>query len=125
MYDETNGGKNLRKYCSLNLAWWHNYKHGAFALWKVFAEELFAPMWHHLYPDTGFYKTYKNLRGVLAHYQLLQLAYPAIKDQLRLDCVNMQLAEPVRLQLIELQFVLDYAIPTVRRCVMTLSTFNN
>ena len=115
MYDQTDGGKQLRKYCGLTLAWWHNYKHTAFLIWETYANELFAPLWQVLYPGVKFYgKTMNNFPHCIAMFQMLKIAYRELAPDVRTLLRAGTLGPKSQLQLQELHFILAYAIPTVR-----------
>ena len=49
------GGVKLRTFTSVNLAWWHSFKHGVGSIWKAYANTIWAPLWQRLYPGTLFY----------------------------------------------------------------------
>ena len=114
MYDETDGGRLLRMHCSVNLAWWHTYKHTAFKVWEKFGGELFAQMHFTLYPGTTYYKKTHNFPAVIANFQMLMLAYEDFQEDLNRTIAENRLSLDKIHQLRELHFILDYAIPTVR-----------
>lgn len=122
-YDKTDGGRTLRKYCGLALCWWHNYKHVAQVLWKTYAREFFAPMFHFLYPGTEFYVENKNFPQLLAHLQMVQIAYAAVRPKLLKVLENPPIRHDGLLAAKELHFILDFAIPTVSAVFVCHSTF--
>ena len=53
-YDALNVGQCLRRFISLNLGYWHTWKHLVGKIWNQFADEVFAPLHFHLKPDSHF-----------------------------------------------------------------------
>jgi len=53
-YDALNVEQCLRRFISLNLGYWHTWKHLVGKIWKQFADEVFAPLHFHLNPDAHF-----------------------------------------------------------------------
>ena len=99
----------------MNLAWWHTYKHTAFKVWEKFGGELFAGMHFTLYPGTTYYKKTTNFPAVIAHFQVLMLAYGPLQEDLNRTIAENRLSPQQMHQVKELHFILDYAIPTVRK----------
>jgi hypothetical protein len=113
MYDSEDNGATFRKYNSVNLAWWHTYKHAANKLWEEFAPTVFAPLWHLLYPGSQFHAKIGSFPSLIAHLTYLRVAYPGIKVQLHsllqrdnLDVHRTNMAA-------NLEFLFEFAIPTV------------
>ena len=73
----------LRKFASVNLAPWHNLKHGVELIWKYFAQEVFAPMCRCLYPQNKFAIKYQSPQEPLLHIMLLCHVYPEFKPNLQ------------------------------------------
>ena len=115
MYDESDGGRRLRLFNCVNLAWWHNFKHCAMKLWQKFARELFAPLWHFLYPNGQFNPQPKSLSAVILHFLYLFKALPYISDTLDelLKLSHLDLSLKYRLFIQDLNFLLRMAIPVV------------
>ena len=69
---------------SVNLAYWHTYKHAAELVWIGFLPELWGPLFHNLYPHNKLSGGGKKPRlpMVLAHMQILRLAYDEFKKDL-------------------------------------------
>jgi hypothetical protein len=113
LYDHSDGGKNLRTYASVNLAPWHNFKHGVELIWKHWSLEVFAPMYHYLYPQNKFAIKYQSPQEPLIHMMLLCNAYPAFKSHLQ----NALQQEGMSIQnlclLRDIEFLCEYAIPVV------------
>jgi hypothetical protein len=116
MYDASDGGKQLRKYCGVNLAWWHTFKHVSLLLWRKFAATVWAPLFHDLFPGTQFFADNKNLSAVLGLFQCMQLAYSSLFAQVREDVADLRIRKERREALREILFVCDFAIPTVLPC---------
>ena len=113
-YDKTGGGKRFRTYNSVNLAWWHNYKHTVFQLYSVFANDVFAPLWHHLYPGHIFYKKPSSFGCVLTHMLCLHQSYPRVRVLLDAVIGLDTLHDEVMVMAKDLKFLLDVAIPVVQ-----------
>ena len=78
-YDSSGGGRLLRKFTSINLAPWHNFKHGVELIWKTFALDFFAPMYHALYPGTKFYCKLQSPQEPTMMMLCVAKAYPSVK----------------------------------------------
>ena len=114
MYDHSGGGLRLRTFVSINLAWWHSYKHAALQLWRVFSASFWAPLFHFLYPSNIFFPHPTSLVMVLAHFQFVRLAYPSFKEEL-LDIIkNDMICATQKLPAKNLRFICEFAIPVVR-----------
>jgi hypothetical protein len=113
MYDKSNGGAHFRKYCGVSLGWWHTYKHVALKIWTVFADTVWAPLFHHLYPGTTFYPKMKNLTHVLAMYQCCMVSYRDLVDEARKAVDDLTFRPAARVAMQDLVFVIDYALPVV------------
>jgi hypothetical protein len=120
MYDQTGGAKKFRETCSVNLGWWHTYKHAAMKLWERFAPSVIAPMWHCLYPNSQFHIHPSSFPSVLYHLLALHLAYPLIKP--KLDSVRDKDPEETHRRYIntakDFTFLFEFAIPTVNTCLL-------
>ena len=113
MYDETDGGNLMRRHCSVNLAWWHSYKHTAFMVWEHFGAEFFAKLHFILYPARTYYKKTFNFPATIAQFQMIMLAYGPLQENLNKTIEENRLTPEKMLQVKELHFLLEYAIPTV------------
>ena len=123
-YDVSDGGKDFRKVISPNLAWWHNYKHASLTVWTAFASELWAPLFHNLYPSHEFFTTNCKLPMVTAHFQFLLIAYPTFAEQLKAMCSNQKLKPSMRIAAQDLRFVCEFALPTVRTLLRLIVTYD-
>lgn len=118
MYDVSGGGAQLRKHMSMNLCWWHNLKQASHTIWKKFADVLWAPLWHTLYPTSMFYKTNRSPQDELVHMLHAASAWPDIRDDvahiLRTpDSGEGSVSANSKSLARNLIFLFDYAIPAV------------
>ena len=116
MYDKSGGGEQFRRYTSVNLGWWHTYKHMGLKVWKLFAPTIIAPVWNHLYPGSQFHLRPKSFPSVLFHLLMLHLAFPKIKE--RLDKTKESQDEhltnlKLRVAVKDIEFLFEFAIPVV------------
>jgi len=114
MYDKSNGCSRLRKFNGLNLAWWHSYKYGITQIWKQFADEVFAPLWHNLYPKHNFFRKHGQVSVMVLHIMYLEMVYPSVKDKLHKildDAINLQ--AKTKVYVMDLIFLFEIAIPVV------------
>ena len=113
MYDQTGGGENLRRYTSVNLAWWHTFKLAAQKIWRKFACDVFAPLWHFLYPSHIFYNKPNSFVCIQAHFVWLMLALPSVQSSIDDMLTRSDLSPAARIFLKDLDFLLNIAIPVV------------
>jgi hypothetical protein len=118
MYDQTEGGAQLRKYNGCNLAWWHTFKHTAMLIWSTFSCELFAPLWHHLYPGHYFYREPSSLPCVISHMLFLQMSRDAVITDLKVISTDTETGYQSKLMALDLIFILEIAIPVVTNCLI-------
>jgi hypothetical protein len=112
-YNVTDGGRLFRKYNSINLAWWHTMKYASMRIWSCFAQHFLAPWWHTMYPSGQFHTHMGKLPPVTGHLLLLHVSYPKFKEKLA-DAMNtINLAPRYLTYLQDLQFMCEFAIPTV------------
>jgi hypothetical protein len=113
MYDSKDAGATFRKFNSVNLAWWHTYKHAANKLWETFAPTVFAPLWQQLYPGSQFHIRIGSFPSLIAHLTFLRVAYPSIKVQLHTLLRRDNLDAHQTNMAANLEFLFEFAIPTV------------
>lgn len=113
MYNSSGGGEQFRRYNSVNLAWWHTCKHATKVIWRTFAKDFLAPWWHSLYPGGQFHKVPGSYPMMQTHLLILHTSYPHFKDQLASLQTNPELGPHWRTHLQDLQFLFEFAIPTV------------
>ena len=110
----------LRLNASIWLAPWHNYKHAVELVWKQFANFLFAPLFHELYPRNKFIIKYPSPQEPTMFLLLLAKAYPKFKEPLNAAIARLTAAEKTAANfrksamLKDLQMLVEFAIPTVR-----------
>jgi hypothetical protein len=113
MYNKRGGGDEFRKYNSVNLAWWHTYKHASLLIWRRFAPTIFAPLWHNLYPGAIFPIKPSRLVGITTHLMYMFMAYPSFKAELdALEGADLPpMLDTLRQDLV---FMMEFAIPVVK-----------
>ena len=115
MYDHSDGCKRLRMFNFVTLAYWHSFKFVSQQLWKVFANDVWAPLWHTLYPGHAFYTTSKSLPMVVAHFIYLEVAFDG-NNQEKLDrlLASVSTLKPQAAHMLhDLNFLIRIAIPVV------------
>ena len=112
MYNKRGGGEEFAKFNSVNLAWWHNYKHASLLIWRRFANTIFAPLWHVLYPSSIFPVKPSRLTPVTTVLMYVFYAYPSFKASLALLSKE-DLAPRFEALRSDLVFLFEFAIPVV------------
>jgi hypothetical protein len=75
-YTKTNdGAKHLRKFWAPVFGLWHLAKMAMFLVYKHFAYDIFAPLFHFLIPGHEFYIKPSKLRHIEIVFTRLRLAY--------------------------------------------------
>jgi len=113
MYDPSDGLKRFRKFNGVNLAWWHSFKYGANVIWKEFANEVWGPLWHFLYPAHSFFKKTGKLSATLVHMLYVHMAYPSIEAQLDKLLEDDRISTAAMVMAQDLSFLMKVAIPVV------------
>jgi hypothetical protein len=116
MYDLSGGGAKFRMYTSVNLAWWHSYKHAVAKIWKAFANTIWAPLWHRLYPGSKFPAKAQGPQEASMHLLYMSRAYPMFRGALEEALLDPAVKAPGKAMLRNIQFLLEYAIPVVSQC---------
>lgn len=113
MYDRSNCGGKLRKYTSVSLAWWHNYKWATKQIFRVFSSDIMAPLFHHLFPDRKLHVDELSLPSMVTYFNYIRLAYPAFMSNL-LNAISVQDLTPrQRTILINIRDLCEFFIPVV------------
>ena len=99
---------------SVNLAYWHTYKHAAMKCWSMFTFDFFAPLYHHFYPGNIFFLTGASLPKILAHMHYVRLAYPQLREEVEGLLRGRKLQPAMHVALLDFQFLCEFAIPTVK-----------
>lgn len=113
MYDQSGGGERLRLFTSNTLAWWHTYKHCIKLVWSKFANTIWAPMWHHLYPNSKFYVDSTSMPSMVMHCMYVLLAWPDVKPVLQQAKQSDGLTGKSMVFLQDFEFMCEFAIPQV------------
>jgi hypothetical protein len=123
MYNKRGGGDQFRKFNSVNLAWWHTYKHASLLIWRRFAPTIFAPLWHNLYPAGIFPIKPSRLVSITTHLMYMFLAYPMFKPEL--DALKEEDLSPVLGTMRDdIVFMMEFAIPVVNHAHVFCSANN-
>ena len=103
----------LRQHSSINLAPWHNFKHGIELIWKQYAHEIFAPLYHRLCPQNKFAIKYQSPQEPTLYIMMVGKAYPMFKDSLT-EAIDVCKEHPHDLALLhDIQILCENAIPVV------------
>jgi hypothetical protein len=113
MYDMSGGGVKLRTYVSVNLAWWHSFKHGVASIWRSYAKTIWAPLWHRLYPGSTFYAKARSPQEATMHLLYMARAYKTFRPRLMAALLNPDVSEAGKAMLNNILFLNEYAIPAV------------
>ena len=113
MYDKSGGGQEMRKYMSVNLAWWHNFKQVSKSIWRAFANTIWAPLWHRLYPSSKFSPNPHSPQEPALHFLFMARAYPSFKDDLNEALEDNQVGEVGKAMLENIKLLCEFVIPTV------------
>jgi hypothetical protein len=98
---------------SNTLAWWHTYNYCVKEIWAKFANQLWAPMWHHLYPNSKFYVDSTSMPSMCMHFMFMLLVWPEVKPLLMTAKTAPGLTGKGRVFLEDLEFLCEWAIPQV------------
>ena len=114
----------MRRYVSLSLAWWHNLKHAVHQLWKYFSLELWAPLWHHLYPSDLFIIKGKSPQDEISHMLYVAYAYPEIAADLH-SLLNDRTLTAANIAMVkDFVFLFEFAIPAVSSLFLSSKYLN-
>jgi hypothetical protein len=80
---------------------------------------LIAPLFHHFYPGHTFYSNPSSLVMVLAFFQWIRLSYPGFKMKLQQTLERSDVDSMMKVPLKDLQFLCEFAIPTVNALLYT------
>ena len=72
----------MRQYLSCNLAFWHSYKQAVKMICKYFANTIWGPLWHRMYPGSKFNVCTPSPQEGSMHIVYMARAYPKFKDEL-------------------------------------------
>ena len=94
---------------SCNLAYWHTYKQAVKMIWKYFADTIWGPLWHRMYPGSKFNVCHPSPQEGSMH--LMARAYPKFMDELENAIAREGLKEASKAMLLNFQFLCEFAIP--------------
>jgi hypothetical protein len=123
MYDVSNCGRLLRRYTSLSLAWWHNYKWATKQIVRVFAIDFIIPLFHHLFPDRGFAIDKISHTSLVTYLSYIRLSYDSFRPDLTAALARPDLTVIQRTQLTNLQDLCEFFIPVVT-CIYMSYIYN-
>jgi hypothetical protein len=115
-YDASGGGQIFRSQVSVHLAWWHSLKHAAHVVWSSFRQDVFGPLFHHLFPGGMFYEKPQSLPMILSHFHWIMMSYPDIRIALDSVIGMVELKANVKVAAQDLKFLCEFAIPVVLNC---------
>ena len=113
IYDKSTAGKKLGKYTGISLAWWHTYKWCTKKIMQVFANDIIAPLFHHLFPGKKYAPKIMSHSANTTYLSYIRLAYPHFQQALSNALVNHNLNTKQLGLLHNLQDLCEYFIPTV------------
>jgi hypothetical protein len=113
MYDMSGGGIHLRTFTSVGLAWWHSYKHAVGSIWKAFANTIWAPLWHRLYPGAKFYAKTRSPQEPSMHFLYMMKVYHLFKEDLLAALADPGVSKDGRALLENIKFLCEFALPVV------------
>lgn len=87
-YDAMNVGQCLRRGISLNLGFWHTWKHLVGKIWYHFADEVWAPLHRHLTPSAHFLLTQKTPLSQTVMFVCVKEAYFAGPHLHLRECID-------------------------------------
>jgi hypothetical protein len=94
------------------LAWWHTYKIAVGRIWKAFAKEIWAPLWHYLYPGHTFFVKQGSLSCMVSHMMYVFMARDELQPLLE-KVLEEDLGAASRQMAQDLDFLINIAIPVV------------
>ena len=95
-----------------------HFKHGVELIWKHFAQAVFAPMYHCLYPQNKFAIKYQSPQEPLLHMMLLCHGYPEFKANLQAGIIQPGAKRENVVMLRDIEFLCEFAIPVVQSHVV-------
>ena len=113
MYDRSGCGVNLRKYVSVSLALWHNFKWCSYRLCEVYQADFIAPCYHSILPDTEFNLKLMKMPSITTLMSYMRLAYPKFQQQLIMARREQNLTPRSRNLLTNLYHLFEFFIPIV------------
>jgi hypothetical protein len=107
----------------INLAPWHTFKVVVQRLYKYMGDEVFAHVFHSIFPDQNFKPKPKKFSACIAILQYLRKSYPRWRTRLTEICTTPGRMYPqYRAQARRLRTLMEFCIPAVRISRLYLST---
>ena len=113
LYDPSGCGVTVRKCLTVLLSPWHNYKMGCLLIYREFADTVFAPIFHILFPTQQFRKKPKYLSAVITHMQYLRLSYSRWRSHLQTFLDTADEDSSCIIHATNLKYLMEFYIPAV------------
>jgi len=113
----------LRRYMSVSLGWWHNYKWATKMIGRIFSSDFFVPYFHHLFPDRTFNINSMSHSALVTLCSYIRLAYPLFRQQLS-QSLNGHICARKRALLTNLRDLCQFFIPVVYNIHKTMHVCN-
>ena len=123
MYDKNDRGRCLRESVVCTLGWWHSFKTAAFLIYHRFHADIFAGLFHSLYPANEFFPKPSNLSGILALMSFINIGYPEFKAPLQAALANDDLDPNMKNHLLNIQSLCEFFIPVVTIYIVCVILF--
>jgi hypothetical protein len=123
MYDKSGCGRRLRKFMSVSLAWWHNYKWATKMIARIFSSDFFVPLYHHLFPDRQCVINNISHTSLVTMCTYIRLAYPSFRLQLQ-QAMNGILNTRQKILLTNMTDLCEFFIPVVYTYLYTIYLCN-
>ena len=117
MYDKSRCGSRLRKFMSVSLAWWHNYKWATNMIARVFSSDFFVPLYHHIFPDRQCNISKLSHTALVTFCSYIRLAYPSFRIQLQ-NALTGDISNRQRILLTNLMDLCEFFIPVVHMLIL-------
>lgn len=105
-------GDEFRKSAFCYLGSWHVYKMASTCVWRMFAADFFAPLFHQFFPNTPFPWSPRLVLSTRI-FSLVRLAYPTFRVVLDKVIQKEALTDIQKKQLLNLRAICQWFIPKV------------
>ena len=105
-------GEDFRKSTFCYLGVWHVYKMASTCVWRMFAADFIAPLFHQFFPNTPFPWSPRLVLSTRI-FSLMRLAYPTFREQLDATINKEALTEIQKNHLLNLRSIFQWFIPKV------------
>ena len=113
LYDKSDAGQYLRKYCHVSLALWHNYKWATSKILYVFGRDFIAPYFHTLFPDRFINITNMSHSQTVTLLSYMRLSYPSFREELKNAVDNDTIRGRRKINIANMYCLFEYCIPVV------------